>query len=140
MAGEHPITFDMDSDIVLHRRKRLDFHTNGMLFQALRADGSELRRREYYSIGGGFVLDQDQAGRPAIVADPTPVKFPFRTGGELLTHTRETGLSISDVMLANELAWRSESEIRDGLLRILVGHAGMRRPKASQPRACCRVG
>ncbi len=118
VAGEHPITFDMDSDIVLHRRKRLDFHTNGMLFQALRADGSELRRREYYSIGGGFVLDQDQAGRPAIVADPTPVKFPFRTGGELLTHTRETGLSISDVMLANELAWRSESEIRDGLLHI----------------------
>ena len=71
VAGEHPITFDMDSDIVLHRRKRLDFHTNGMLFQALHADGSELRRREYYSIGGGFVVDQDEAGRPAIVEDAT---------------------------------------------------------------------
>ncbi len=118
VAGEHPIAFDMDSDVVLHRRKRLEFHTNGMLFRALAADGSELRRREYYSIGGGFVLDQDEAGRPAIVEDATPVRYPFRTGDELLARTRETGLRISDVMLANELSWRTETEIREGLLHI----------------------
>ena len=118
LGGEHPITFDMDSDVVLHRRKRLPFHTNGMVFLALGDDGSELRRREYYSIGGGFVLDQDEAGQPAIVQDATRVKYPFRTGAGLLAHTRETGLRISDVMLANELSWRTEPEIRSGLLHI----------------------
>ena len=111
-----------------------------MLFRALAADGSELRRREYYSIGGGFVLDQDEAGRPAIVEDATPVKYPFRTGDELLAHTRETGLRISDVMLANELSWRTETEIRERPAAHLVGHAGMRRRRASRPRACCPAG
>jgi L-serine dehydratase len=118
LGGEHPIAFDMDSDVVLHRRKRLPFHTNGMVFLALGDDGSEVRRREYYSIGGGFVLDQDEAGQPAIVEDATPVKYPFLTGAQLLAHTRETGLRISDVMLANELSWRTEPEIRSGLLHI----------------------
>src|SRR6476661_9270338 len=102
VAGEHPVAFDIDENIVLHRRKRLDFHTNGMIFRALAADGSDLRRREYYSIGGGFVLDEDEAGRPVIVEDATPVRYPFTTGDELLLRTRETGLRISDIMLANE--------------------------------------
>jgi L-serine dehydratase len=126
LAGEHLIAFDADDDVVLHRRKRLDFHTNGMVFRALNADGAELERREYYSIGGGFVLDEDEAGgdslspggAPVIVEDATPVRYPFSTGGELLAHARESGLRISDIMLANELSWRSESEVREGLLHI----------------------
>ncbi|RBY80616.1 L-serine ammonia-lyase [Geodermatophilus sp. TF02-6] len=117
LAGEHPIAFSVDDDVVLHRRKRLEFHTNGMLFRALDGDGDELRRREYYSVGGGFVLDEDEAG-PVIVEDRTPVRYLFRTGEELLAHTRETGLRISDVMLANELSWRSEAEVREGLLHV----------------------
>ena len=118
LAGEHPIAFSVDDDVVLHRRKRLDFHSNGMLFQALDAGGGQVDRRAYYSVGGGFVLDEDDAGDPAVVEDPTPVRYPFRTGEELLARTRETGLRISDVMLANELAWRSEAEVRAGLLHV----------------------
>src|SRR5215218_4547324 len=89
-----------------------------MRFRALDAQGDEVSRRKYYSVGGGFVLDEDEAGNPLIVEDRTPVRFPFRTGEELLARTRDTGLRISDVMLANELAWRSETEVRAGLLRI----------------------
>ena len=126
LAGEQPIAFSVDDDVVLHRRKRLDFHTNGMVFQAFDAGGAELERREYYSVGGGFVLDEDEAGgdslspggAPVIVEDPTPVRYPFRTGGELLAHARGTGLRISDIMLANELSWRTEAEVREGLLHI----------------------
>jgi L-serine dehydratase len=118
LAGEHAIAFSVDDDVVLHRRKRLDFHTNGMLFRALDATGEEVSRREYYSVGGGFVLDEDDAGNPVIVEDATPVRYPFHTGDELLARTRETGLRISDIMLANELAWRSETEVRAGLLHI----------------------
>src|SRR5215212_2018980 len=64
LAGEHPITFVVDDDVVLHRRRRLDFHSNGMVFRAVDAEGAELDRREYYSVGGGFVLDEDDAGNP----------------------------------------------------------------------------
>jgi L-serine dehydratase len=118
LAGKHPIAFSVDDDVVLHRRKRLEFHSNGMLFRALDADGNELSRREYYSVGGGFVLDEDDAGHPVIVEDRTLVRYPFSTGGELLARARETGMRISDVMLANELSWRSETQVRDGLLHI----------------------
>ncbi|MGY1624993.1 L-serine ammonia-lyase [Geodermatophilus sp. SYSU D00965] len=118
LAGEHPIAFSVDDDVVLHRRKRLEFHSNGMLFSAVDADGVELCRREYYSVGGGFVLDEDEAGNPVVVEDSTPVRYPFRTGEELLARTRETGLRISDVMLANELSWRTEADVRAGLLHI----------------------
>jgi len=118
LAGEQAIAFCVDKDVVLHRRRRLEFHSNGMVFRALDARGQELLRREYYSVGGGFVLDSDANGNPAIVADLTAVRYPFSTGEELLAWTRETGLRISDVMLANELTWRGEAEIRAGLLQI----------------------
>ncbi|TKG70582.1 L-serine ammonia-lyase [Prauserella endophytica] len=118
LGGKHEIGFSVDDDVVLHRRKRLDFHSNGMLFVACDADGAELDRREYYSVGGGFVLDEDEAGNPVLIEDSTPVRYPFTTGDELLALTRETGLRISDIMLANEQAWRGEPEIRAGLLHI----------------------
>jgi L-serine dehydratase len=125
LGGKHEIAFALDDDVVLHRRKRLPFHTNGMLFAALDGGGQTLLDREYYSVGGGFVLDQDEAGRPVIVENPTPVRYPFTTAGQLLQRARETGLSISEIMLANELSWRSEDDVRSGLLHIWsVMHPG----------------
>ncbi len=118
LAGRHPIAFSVDDDVVLHRRKRLPFHTNGMVFEAFDAQGRQLDRREYYSVGGGFVLDEDETGAQVLVADPTPVPYPFTTGEELLRLAAETGLRISDLMLANEQVWRTEAEIRSGLLHI----------------------
>ncbi len=76
LAGEHPIAaFAVDDDVVLHRRKRLDFHTNGMLFRAVDAEGVELDRREYCSVGGGFVLVEDAAGNRVLVEDATPMPY-----------------------------------------------------------------
>ncbi len=112
------IDLDIDEDIVLHRRKRLPFHPNAMRVAAFGADGGELTSHTYYSIGGGFVLGEDEAGAPKIVADQTVVPYPFATGDELLAHTQATGLPISGVMLANERARRDEAEIRAGLDRI----------------------
>lgn len=118
LAGIHPIDFSIDDDIVLHRRNRLDFHSNGMVFQAFDAAGEQLDRREYYSVGGGFVLDEDETGTQVLIADPTPVPYPFSSGAELLQLTTETGLRISDLVMANEMVRRTEAEIREGLLGI----------------------
>ena len=119
LAGEHPIAFSIDDDIVLHRRERLPFHTNGMRFTARDGGGDVLLTRQYYSVGGGFVLDEDEVRRSDLPAAAGPaVPHPFSSGDELLARTRETGLSIAGVMLANECAHRSEEEVRAGLLHI----------------------
>ena len=121
LLGKHPIAFALDDHIVLHRRRRLPFHSNGMTFTALGSDGQPLAERTYYSVGGGFVLDHTETSEtdgPRIIPDPTPVSHPFATGAELLALTRDTGLTISALMLANEHAWHSEEEIRGGLLHI----------------------
>jgi L-serine dehydratase len=112
------IAFDVHHDIVLHRRKRLPFHSNAMLFVASDAGGAELSRRIYYSVGGGFVLSESQSGGPLLVPDAVPVPYPFSSAAELVAHTAATGLPISGIMLANELVRRDERSVRDELLRI----------------------
>ncbi|MYR40939.1 L-serine ammonia-lyase [Streptomyces sp. SID5910] len=118
LLGEHEIPFSYDDDMVLHRRKALPYHANGMTLWAYDAAGTEVLSKTYYSVGGGFVVDEDAVGADRIVLDDTVLKHPFRTGDELLRLTEETGLSISALMLENERAWRDEDEIREGLLEI----------------------
>ncbi|MEU3295670.1 L-serine ammonia-lyase [Streptomyces longwoodensis] len=118
LLGEHEVPFAFDDDLVLHRRKALPYHANGMTVWAHDADGTELLTKTYYSVGGGFVVDEDAVGEDRIKLDDTVLKYPFRTGDELLRLTKETGLSISSLMLENERAWRTEDEIRAGLLEI----------------------
>ncbi|CAM5725043.1 L-serine dehydratase 1 [Streptomyces badius] len=119
LLGMHEIPFAFDDDLVLHRRKALPYHANGMTVLAYDTEGAPVLEKTYYSVGGGFVVDEDAvAGENPIVPDDTALKHPFRTGDELLRLSRETGLSISSMMLENELAWRTEAEIRSGLLDI----------------------
>ncbi|HKE64432.1 MAG TPA: L-serine ammonia-lyase [Micromonosporaceae bacterium] len=118
LLGTHEIDFQVDRDLVLHRRRTLPFHPNGMTFTASNRAGTVLRERTYYSVGGGFVVDEKATGADRIKVDETPVAYPFRTGAELLAHTGDGDMSISDVMLANELSWRSEDEVRAGLANI----------------------
>jgi L-serine dehydratase len=118
LLGRHEIHFVERDDLLMHRRRSLPLHPNGMRFHALAADGKVLRSRAYYSIGGGFVVAETAESRDRIVADDTAVAHPYRTGDELLAHCRSTGKPISRVMLDNELSWRSEEEVRAGLLRI----------------------
>ncbi|MFE2887887.1 L-serine ammonia-lyase [Streptomyces graminifolii] len=118
LLGEHEIPFSYDADLKLHRRKALPYHANGMTLWAYDAAGTELLSKTYYSVGGGFVVDEEAVGADRIKLDDTVLKYPFRTGDELLRLTQETGLSISALMLENERAWRTEEEIRAGLLEI----------------------
>ncbi|MFE7904964.1 L-serine ammonia-lyase [Streptomyces albogriseolus] len=118
LLGEHEIGFSFDDDLVLHHRKALPYHANGMTLWAYDSSGAELLAKTYYSVGGGFVVDEDAVGADRIKLDDTVLKYPFRTGDELLRLTQETGLSISALMLENERAWRTEEEIREGLLEI----------------------
>lgn len=118
LLGEHEIDFAEDEDLVLHRRKALPLHPNGMTFTAWGAGEEPMSSHTYYSVGGGFVVGEDASGSTRIVEDSTPVAHPFTTGDQLLAICRETGLSIAQVMMDNETSWRPESEVRTELLHI----------------------
>ena len=147
-AVAREIDFDVDNDIVLHRRKRLPFHSNAMVFSAEDAGGGELSRRTYYSVGGGFVLGDDQAGGPRLMPDSVAVPYPFASGAELLKRTRASGLPISGVMLANELvrpggrhSRPAGMRRRSGLACCVFGRScSIALRRAARPAACCPAG
>ncbi len=118
LAGGFEIDFNYTQDLVLHREESLPYHPNGMRFSAWDDQGGLLDQRAFYSVGGGFVVDESAAEGDVLTEDTTPVPYPFSTGAELLAQCRESGKSISGLMLANEACWRSEAEVREGLLRI----------------------
>ena len=121
LLGKHDARL-AGNDLVLHRRQSLPFHPNGMRFyaygQARGAGEALLRERTYYSVGGGFVVDEQAAGADRIKPDDTAVQYPFLSGAELLARCAQSGQPVSGVMLANETAWRDKDDVRAGLLEI----------------------
>jgi L-serine dehydratase len=118
LLGEKEVAFVENQHLLLYKRQSLPYHPNGMRFTAYDAVGNEIRSRVYYSVGGGFVVNEDAAGSDRIVPDTTVLKYPFKSAEQLLALCRENGLSVSQLMLENEKGWRPEEETRAGLLRI----------------------
>ena len=134
LAGTQAIRFVESEHLQLHKRKSLPFHPNGMQFFAYNSSGECLAQRTFYSVGGGFIVDE------AAVADgftpPTAevLPYPFRTGQELLALCQQHQMSMSQIMWENEKMWRSEDEIRQQLLAIWQVMQGCVR------RGCVREG
>jgi L-serine dehydratase len=118
VLGRTELPFDPSRDLSFHRRKTLPAHPNGMRFRALCEDDQPLLERTYYSVGGGFVVDEDRGADEPLVADDTVVPHPFATGDALLAACAEHGLSISTLMLANESVRRPKAEVRRRLLHL----------------------
>ena len=112
LTDDHSIAFDARSDLIFHHRKSLTYHPNGMIFHAYDND-RELLQKHYYSVGGGFVVEQNAA---AAGPGNGPPPYPFHSARQLLDLCTEQGLAISDLMLINERTWRPEPHIRQGLL------------------------
>jgi len=112
------VVFNEQQDLVFHRRKVLPYHPNGMKFVACDPAGITLLERTYYSVGGGFVVNEAAAGADRIVEDQTPLPYRYHSAAELLAHCAGSGLSISQIMLENECAWRDRDRVRAGLLEI----------------------
>ena len=116
LLGLHEIAFDEPLNLLFHTDQVLPGHSNGMRFTAQDAALNVLAREEYYSIGGGFIV---QAGADsAATSVPIEPPFPFDSGARLLEHGKAQGLEIHELMMARERTWRSEAEVRAGLLRI----------------------
>ncbi len=116
LGGTHEIAFDEALNLLFHVDQTLPGHTNGMRFTAHDAGLQVLAREEYYSVGGGFVVQAGAAPPPAESRAPPP--YEFSSGRSLLEHGRAQGLEIHELMLARERTWRSDAEIRAGLTRL----------------------
>jgi len=119
LFGDHEVPFVVNEHLVFERKESLPGHPNGMRFTAFDPSGNELRSKVYYSVGGGFIVDENATGADRIKPDDTVLPHRFDTAAELLDRCRETGLSIPALMLENEQAFgRTPQEIRKGLLDI----------------------
>jgi L-serine dehydratase len=118
LMGKFPVGFTQKSDIEFFRRKSLPFHPNGMHFFAWDGSGNLLHDRVYYSIGGGFVVNEETAAQDKLKKDTTQVPYPFKSGNDLLKMAADNNLRFSDLMRANERCWRTDSEIDQGLRNI----------------------
>ena len=108
--GIGEINFDPETDVVFDFDTELSRHTNGMRFSALAADGTTLAEDEYFSLGGGFFARGDEAEAGGQTKEPPHL---FSSADELLKLCAKNKLSIADLILENELVWRSRDEIRD---------------------------
>lgn len=112
LLGRHRIGFDLETDLVLDGKVRLPFHSNAMKFTAFDAHGQSLSEQLWYSIGGGFVIDEAEAGRNSAAEAPQGEPYPFDSCNQLLEIADREGLTIPEIMMANETAFRSEAEVR----------------------------
>ncbi|PWQ98337.1 L-serine ammonia-lyase [Leucothrix arctica] len=116
LMGTHKVAFNESDDLTYHCIESLPYHANGMTIEAFDASRQSVFAKTYYSVGGGFVVDETAVGADRIIEDTTPLPYDFSSGKELLALCEKHDASVSDLMLANEQAWRSETEIREGIL------------------------
>ncbi len=119
LASRHEIDFTPADDIEFLFTETLPYHSNALTFLVTLADGDTFAET-YYSIGGGFVVQEPRAD--AVVTgsaqDSVVLRFPVNTAEDLLHWCRSTGMNISDIVLENESSWRSETDTRTGVLNI----------------------
>jgi L-serine dehydratase len=116
LAHGPPIPWHEATHLLFLRKEALPQHPNGMRFTARNAAGGSLLEYTCFSIGGGFVVDEADAAADQLSHDETLLPYPYHTGNDLLQMAATSGLSVSEMTLANERCWRCETEIRAGLL------------------------
>ncbi|MCA8863544.1 MULTISPECIES: L-serine ammonia-lyase [unclassified Halomonas] len=116
LANGQSIAFDARNDVEWDEAC-LPFHPNAMVLSAY-CDDELIATNTFYSLGGGFYVDQAKADQGEMGEDATELTYPFNTAAELLALCQQHQLRISQLMLENEKAWRSESAIREELLTI----------------------
>ena len=123
LGGQRVIGFDAGKDIVFDFKTPSPGHPNGLQFQAFDAAGAELASRVYFSVGGGFVVSEQQyrSNQPAGGGlEQTRVTFPFRNAKALLRICASEGKSIAEIALANEQILRPPAEVDAGLDKIIA--------------------
>lgn len=116
LGGKKSIAFNENTDFIFLQKELLPKHTNGMEFSAFDCNDHCLIHQIYYSIGGGFITTDETFDQDT--SEPHPVPYPFDTASQLLDLCNSQQLSISELMMANELSWQDKEAIHAGILGI----------------------
>ena len=111
------VDFDFEKDVVLYGDKFLEFHPNGMKLYMYNTSSELVKEKTYYSVGGGAVVSEDEIGKMDTKIESS-LPYSFNSSEELLKKCRKNSLHVSALMMKNEKFFRSEDEVRIGLLRI----------------------
>ena len=114
ISESQKIPFDCEKHIIFERNKSLDFHPNGMRFEATLNDGTTISK-EYFSVGGGFVITE---GEEQVAKNPVKTKYPCHTALDILDNCKKLNLTMSELVMLNETAWQSETDTRKQALCI----------------------
>lgn len=117
LSTEHQISFDYAQDVIFIDEP-LAYHPNAITLTAYDTQGQTVYENTYYSVGGGFIVDESQTHQGNVVDDTTEIPYPFRTAKQLLALCKQHNLSVSQLMLENEKSWRGEAEIRSKIMHI----------------------
>ena len=112
LLDRHEIAFNLDTDLRFEGATRLPFHSNAMRFKTFDENQEVVHEEVWYSIGGGFVINEAEAGRNSAAEAHAGEPYPFNSCDELLAIGERENLSIPAIMMANETAFRSENEVR----------------------------
>lgn len=119
LPGTHSISFNEEKHLIFHYDEVLPFHPNGMRFTAKDAEGKVLASKVYYSIGGGFIVEEEKVDPESPIGDHAhAIPYPFHTAEELLLHCKNQNKTIEQIVMDNERTWRTDAEIDEGLFRI----------------------
>ncbi|MBS0625368.1 MAG: L-serine ammonia-lyase [Verrucomicrobia bacterium] len=116
--GKRKIDFDVERDLLFLKGKRLPFHSNAIRMRAYDKNEKRLHSQIYYSVGGGFVVDHEEAVQGASPKAETPIPYPFKTAEELLAHCSRENKAIWQIVLENEKSRRNEEQVKGIISRI----------------------
>lgn len=117
LSDNHSIAFDYAHDVCFIDEP-LAYHPNAMTLKAYDTQANLIFENTYYSVGGGFIVDESQTQQGQVVDDSTEIPYPFRTAKQLLELCQKHNLSVSQLMLENEKSWRTEAEIHNKIMQI----------------------
>ncbi|WP_341246654.1 L-serine ammonia-lyase [Nereida ignava] len=112
------LRFDPAADLIFDYDTRLTGHANGMRLQATDAQGDIILSQVFYSIGGGFVLTEEELASGAATEEGAPVAYPFKSANEMMEMSAQSGKTIAQMKEANELSRRPRADLEAGLTRL----------------------
>jgi L-serine dehydratase len=116
--GLPTLTFNPKTDLVFDYDHNLPGHANGMILMATDAQGDVILRQVFYSIGGGFVLTEEELAAGKATDEGAPVPFPFKSAVEMLEMAKSSGKSIAEMKRANEIARGCADSFAKGSARL----------------------
>lgn len=120
LLGQYDYPFIEREQVIMNKTKRLKFHTNGMKFTALNHNYEPIYSETYYSVGGGFIVSEEEANskNSSQVQDIVKLPYSFTTTAQMLQLCKDNNMTIAQLMMENEKAWRPQSETTQYLLKV----------------------